>query len=216
MTTADVLPLSPVELLTTTRSVRKRLDLSRPVPRELITRCLDIATQAPIGSNLQGWQFLIVDEPDQRAVIADAYRRSHEQYLPLRRRPVGNEAEDAPERLRGSVDFLAEHLAEVPTLLVPLQRGRLTADATNHQAASFYGSSLPAVWSFMLAARAHRLGTSYTTMHLRYEHDVAAALGIPYDKYTQTGLVAVGYFTGESFKRARRHPIAELVHWNRW
>jgi nitroreductase len=216
MTAESTIDLTPAELLTTTRSVRRRLDLSRPVPRELIETCLTIAIQAPSGSNLQGWQFLVIDDSARKAALASYYARSHAQYRPVTTRPAPGESSQAPVRMRASVDFLAEHLHEVPTLLMPLQRGRLPSEATNHQAAGFYGSILPAVWSFMLAARLQGLGTSFTTMHLRYEREVAAEFAIPYDKATQIGLVAVGYYRGEQFSPAARHPVSGLIHWNSW
>jgi len=215
MTKQSTVDLTPAELLTTTRSVRKRLDLSRPVPRELIETCLTIAIQAPSGSNLQGWQFLMIDDAERKAALATYYARSHAQYRPLGTRPTPGQSQ-APARLRASVDYLAEHLHEVPTLLMPLQRGRLPSDATNHQAAGFYGSILPAVWSFMLAARLHGLGTSFTTMHLRYEREVAAEFAIPYDRVTQIGLVSVGYYLGAQFSPAARRPVSDLIHWNNW
>lgn len=216
MTEQSTIDLTPAELLTTTRSVRRRLDLSRPVPRELIETCLTIAIQAPSGSNLQGWQFLMIDDAERKAALATYYARSHEQYRPLSTRPTPGQSQEAPARLRASVDYLAEHLHEVPTLLMPLERGRLPSDATSHQAAGFYGSILPAVWSFMLAARLHGLGTSFTTMHLRYEREVAAEFAIPYDRVTQIGLVSVGYYRGAQFSPAARRPVSELIHWNNW
>lgn len=216
MTAQSEIGLTPEELLTTTRSVRRRLDLSRPVPRELIEDCLNIAIQAPSGSNLQGWQFLVIDDAAAKATLAGYYTRSHAQYQPRAPRPVPGASERAPASLRASVDYLAEHLHEVPTLVMPLQRGRLGSDATTHQAAGFYGSILPAVWSFMLAARLRGLGTSFTTMHLRYEQKVAEEFAIPYDRVTQIGLVAVGYYRGEQFSRAARRPVSELIHWNSW
>lgn len=216
MTAYSPLDLTPIELLTTTRSVRKRLDPSRPVPRELIEKCVKIAMQAPTGSNLQGWQFLIIDDIEGKAKLAEHYRRSHAQYRPRAARPVAGASEQAPARLRGSVDYLAEHLHEAPVLFVPLLRGRLGPDSTDHERAGFYGSILPAVWSFMLTARLHGLGTTFTTMHLRFEEAVAEDLGVPYEKFTQVGLIPVGYYTGDTFAPAARHPVGEVVHWNKW
>jgi nitroreductase len=210
------LDLTPIELLSTTRSVRQRLDLTRPVPRDLIEKCVEIAIQAPTGSNLQGWQFLIIDDPERKAKLAEYYRRSHARYRPMSGRPVAGAAEQAPARLRDSVDYLAEHLHEVPVLVMPLLRGRLRQDATDHERAGFYGSILPAVWSFMLAARLHGLGTTFTTMHLRFEQAVADDFGVPYDKVTQIALVPVAFYTGDTFAPAARHPVGDVVHWNTW
>jgi nitroreductase len=212
----DLADLTPVELLTTTRSVRKRLDLDRPVPRELILQCVAVATQAPSGSNLQGWAFLVVDDPAGKKTLAGFYRRSHAGYAPRVNRRLAEQDASAPVRLKDSVDFLAANLERVPALVIPLQRGRVDAEAGAHHQAGFYGSIFPAVWSFMLAARLHRLGTSLTTMHLAFEREVAAAFGVPFDRYTQVGLIAVGYYRGHTFSPAIRVPPDELVHWNSW
>lgn len=208
MKPVEAAKMTPLELLTTTRSVRRRLDLTRPVPRELIRACLDIAIQAPTGGNRQDWHFLAIDSPELKAKLARYYARAHAAYVP---RPA-----DGAERLAESVDYLAEHLREVPALVIPMYWGRLPANSSNHQAAAFYGSIMPAVWSFMLAARLHGLGTSFTTMHLRWEREIADDLSIPHDRVTQVGLIATGFYTGETFRPARRKPVDEIIHWDTW
>ena len=176
------LPLSPDELLSTTRAVRKRLDLSRPVPDELIRQCLRIALQAPSGSNRQGWHWLVVTDADQRRAVGQVYRRATEQYLAS----TGSAAQlfsDDPNRapvqrrVGDSVAYLGEHMADVPVLVLPcLQTGR-ELPAGNQ--AGLWGSLLPAVWSYQLAARARGLGTAWTTLHLSYEAEVAEILELP-------------------------------------
>lgn len=210
--------MTPDELLTTTRAVRKRLDLTRPVPRDLLLECVDIALQAPTGSNRQGWHFVLVDDPDTKAALADLYRRG---YDPYRSGPPPQYAEGDPrgermEFVTSSSDFLRDHFHEVPVMLVPVQHQRLPEGADAFWQASYWGSLLPAVWSFMLAARVRGLGTAWTTLHLPYEREAAELLGIPYEKFTQAGLMPVAYYTGETFKPAERLPADSVVHWNRW
>ena len=68
--------MTPEELLTTTRSVRRRLDFERPVPRELLLECLRIAVQAPTGSNRQGWQWVFVTDAVKKKRIGELYQES--------------------------------------------------------------------------------------------------------------------------------------------
>jgi len=219
---ADLLPLGPDELLTTTRAVRRRLDLSRPVPRELVEDCIEVAIQAPTGSNLQGWQWVVVDEPEKRRGLADLYGPSFDAYA----RSGGGgggvryERED-PRAQRGasvakSAVYLRQHLHEVPVLVVPCIEGRPPTDGGALAQAGLWGSILPAVWSFMLAARARGLGTAWTTLHLRSEHEAARLLGIDDSRYTQAGLIPVAYSVGTDFKPAARVDWRKLVHWNTW
>jgi nitroreductase len=209
------MPPSVDEVLTTTRAVRKRLDFDRPVPRELLLDCLRIAIQAPTGSNTQGWQFVAISDPERKRAIADLYRRSHEAYRDL---PGPNWSEDdirAQRRglVKSSSLYLAERYHEAPWLLIPVLKGRPPANGSQ---AGYWGSILPAFWSFMLAARARGLGTAWTTLHLEYEREAAEVLGIPYDRYTQAGMTPVAFYTGDSFKPAPRLPVESLVHWDAW
>jgi len=215
----DLLPLRPDELLTTTRAVRRRLDLTRPVSREVVEECLQVAIQAPTGSNLQGWQWVVVDDPDKRRALADLYGPSFDAYAKAGTRP-GFEAGD-PRATRGgrvakSAVYLRLHLHEVPVLLVPCIEGRPPEGGGAMAQAGLWGSILPAVWSFMLAARARGLGTTFTTLHLRSEHEAAQLLGIDDTRYTQVGLVPVAYSIGTDFQPAARLDWHELVHWNTW
>src|SRR5262245_16934537 len=166
--------LSTVDhLLTTTRSVRRRLDLTRPVEREVIARCIDIAIQAPNGGNFGWYHFVVVTDPTKRAGIADIYRQVMAEYVLPRRELYG------PGLLASSL-HLAEHLHEVPVHIIPCITGRAGHESPYVQA-SRYGSILPATWSLMLALRARGLGSVLTTIHLHYEREVAALLGIPAD-----------------------------------
>lgn len=215
-----MLPLDPDELLTTTRAVRRRLDLSRPVEREVISECLQIAVQAPTGSNRQDWAFVVVTDPDLRSGLADLYRRSFAQYRGSGSDAgaiAGTDTERAAvqRRVVSSAEHLAAHLHEVPVLMLPCIRRRARDGGTLAQA-GLWGSILPATWSFMLAARARGLGTSLTTLHLRYEREAAELLGIPYGEVTQAGLVPVAYTVGTDFRPAPRVPLEQVVHWDRW
>lgn len=205
-------------LLTTTRSVRKRLDFSRPVDPVVIERCIAIALQAPTGSNLQGWHFVVVTDPATRKGLGDLYRKAFDLYAnaPEMRPAI---APDDPrfaqtERIVDSASHLAQRLHEAPVMVIPCVEGRVEHAGVLAQA-SIYGSILPAAWSFMLALRARGLGSAWTTLHLMFEQDAAALLGIP-PTVTQTALFPVAAFRGSDFKPAKRLPAAGRTHWNTW
>lgn len=217
------LDLSPDELLATTRSVRKRLDFSRPVEPELIKECLELAAQAPTGGNSQGWRFVVVTDAQQREALGAIYRKGWATYLermasdnPVRPgQALTREQARTLMRVRDSAQYLADHMHEVPVLVVPCIWGRTDGRTTIEQAGA-WGSILPAAWSFMLAARARGLGTCWTTVHLFYEQEAAAVLGIPYERIMQTALIPVAYTLGTDFKPAPRVPLESIVHWERW
>ena len=215
---AALLDLSPDELLTTTRAVRKRLDLERPVEREVVVECVEVALQAPTGSNRQGWHFVFVTDPAKKQALAELYGRNFDPYVnaPRPTYAAGDTRAERSELVRDSATYLRQHLHEVPVLLVPCVEGRLGEGMGAFQQASAWGSLLPAVWSFMLAARARGLGTAWTTLHLPNEREAAEVLGIPYDRYTQGGLIPVAYTKGSDFKPAPRLPAAEVTHWDAW
>lgn len=216
------LPLSPDELLSTTRSVRRRLDLSRPVARALVEECLTLALQAPSGGNRQDWSFVVVTDPGRRAALAEVYRRGWDRYVsegvpgaPVRAPAADPEAERRQRRIGRSARHLADHLAEVPVLVVPCHRGRFEGAPAVAQASAF-GSVLPAVWSLMLAARARGLGTAWTTIHLFHEREAAEVLGIPYDVVTQVALIPLAHTIGVDFAPGPRRPLDEVVRWEGW
>jgi nitroreductase len=209
--------MTPEELLTTTRSVRRRLDLTRPVPRELLTECVEIATQAPTGSNRQQWQWVIVTDAERRSFIGECYRKSWYAYAASSRPTFGPEDPRAErqERVRTSARYLADHMGEVPALVLACIEGRVEGQ-NNLVVAGLYGSILPAAWSFMLAARLRGLGSAYTTLHLAYEREVAEVLGMPFDTVTQAALLPVAYYTGDEFHPAARIPLEGILHWDAW
>ncbi len=216
--TGSKLNLSADEVLTTTRAVRKRIDFDKPVEREVIMECVDIAQQAPTGSNNQGWRWMFVEDPDKKAAIADMYRANFYPYIGADNPdevPVRDESATAGERILSSAMYMAKRLHEVPVMAIPLHTGRLEGANTFRQASS-WGSVLPAVWSFLLALRERGIGSSWTTLHLPNEREVAELLGIPYDDYTQVGMFPIGYTVGTDFKLAQRIPAEKFVHWDTW
>ena len=190
-----LLDLTPDELLATTRSVRRRLDLTRPVEREVLEECLRLAQQAPTASYAQNWHFVVVTDPERRAAAAAADPRV--------------------ARISDAVRYLAERIHQVPVHVIPCVEGR-TDHAPVVVQASRWGSIIPAAWSFMLAARARGLGSVWTTFHLRYEREAGELLGIPFEQVMQAALIPVAYSVGTDFKPAARSPLDTMVHWDRW
>jgi nitroreductase len=201
--------LTPDELLTTTRSVRKRLDFTRPVPAALIRESLEIATQAPSASNRQGWHWIVITDPGIRGQVGDLYRRATERYLALAARQPGDETQS---RVTDSAAYLSRHMGDVPVQVLAC----IELDAPwkpDASQAGLWGSLLPAAWSYMLACRARGLGTAWTTFHLTYEREVAKLLGLP-SNVRQGALIPTAYYTGETFRPAPRRPLA--LHENYW
>jgi nitroreductase/ketosteroid isomerase-like protein len=216
----------PDLILQTTPSVRKRLDLQRPVPRKVLEECLDLAVHAPNGSNLQPYRFLFVEDADRRAALADIYRNAMADFVNRPRTDAPEDtvdrSDEASKRVTESVMHLAAHLHEVPVLCVPIVAGRTDgfgagahAERTNtFWQASRWGSVIPTLWSFMLALRSRGLGSAWTTLTLLREREVADLLGIPYDQWMQVGLFPVAYTIGTDFRITPRRPGAEVIRWN--
>lgn len=215
------LNLSADEVLTTTRAVRKRLDFDKPVDMSVIRECLDIALQAPTGSNSQGWQFIVVTDQSKKKAIAELYMKAFEEYEAGPAQPTKHHLDDpsmasTQERVLSSARYLADNLARVPALLIPCSAGRLDTPGLPLSAtASMYGSIIPAAWSFMLAARERGIGTCWTTLHLFYEKEIAALLDIP-PEYTQVALIPIAYTKGTDFKVAPRKDLNNFMHTNNW
>ncbi len=215
-----ILEMTPEELLTTTRAVRKRLDFSKPVEREVIEECLAIAQQAPTASNAQGWHFIVVTDEEKRAAIAEYYRKGWDTYInmPVSAASVASKDEKYNEvqgRVVSSAQYLAENMEKVPVMVIPCITGR-TDNAPIMMQSGQWGTIGPATWNFMLAARTRGLGTCFTSIHLFFEKEVAGILGIPYDEIMQTALIPVAYSIGTDFKRAHRMPLENIVHWDGW
>ena len=203
-------------LLSTTRAVRKRLDLERAVPVEVIAECLELTLQAPSGANRQGWAWVVVQDADKRQALAEMYRRSGDPYLVAGKKEAETSGKAQDMRVFDSALYLNDHLQDVPVHVIPCIRvDHLPADPPRSMWAGTLGSIFPAVWSFQLALRARGLGTVLTTLHLRHEDEAAALLGIPED-YMQVGLLPVAYTKGTDFKPAKRPPLDTIVHWDSW
>jgi nitroreductase len=206
-----LLDLTPDELLSTTRAVRKRLDLTRPVPPDVLEECVRLAVQAPTSTNAQNWHFIVVTDEARRAALADLYLRS---WIPYNGGKPPTEEPDDPSADSTS-RYLAAHLHEVPAHVVACIEGRPEGMA-QADLAWFYGSIIQAGWSFQLAARARGLGSVWTTHHLDYEREAADVLGIPYEEITQVALIPVAYTLGTDFKPAKRNPLSTVLHWETW
>jgi nitroreductase len=213
----STLALTPDELLTTTRSVRKRLDFTRPVPLDLVRECLEIALQAPSGSNRQTWHWVVITDENLRRVIGDYYRQAVASYLTSSGSAAALFADDpersaVQQRVGDSVAYLGEHMGEAPVLVIPCITARRLAPGSQ---AGLWGSLLPAAWSYMLAARARGLGTAWTTLHLRYEKEISDLVGMPAD-VRQGALIPTAYYTGDTFKPAPRQPLDSALHIDGW
>jgi nitroreductase len=212
------LDLTADEVLATTRTVRKRLDFDRPVERSVIEECVDLAIQGPSGSNRQGWHFVLVGDPEIKSHLGEIYRENFEAFYASGRSTVYPEGDLRAERkpkVLDSANHLAANFHRAPWILIPCQEGRVDGAPTAGQA-GWWGSIVPAVWSFMLAARERGLGTAWTTMHLSREEEVSKLLGIPFDAVTQVAMIPVAYTIGTDFKPASRLPLAQVIHWDAW
>jgi nitroreductase len=213
MTDAPVFDTAETDrLLSTTRSVRKRLDLERPVPAEVVLDCLRLAVQAPTGSNSQGWRWLVVTDQAKRAELARLYAEGGRGYLES---AAGREMDDQTRRVYESALYLCDILDRVPVHVIPCIEGRVD-NTPNVAGASFYGSVIPAAWSFMLALRSRGLGSAWTTLHLFKEKDAAEVLGIPFDQVSQIALFPVAYTIGTEFKPAARPPVEGITYFDSW
>ncbi len=208
-------PPSPLEatdhLLSTTRAVRRRLDLDRPVDLAVVQDCIRLAVQAPTASNGQDWRWVVVTDPELRREVAALYRAAGVEYL---RRAAATEADAQTRRVYESAVELAEVLDRVPVMVIPCLARRVDGEP-NVVAASGYGSILPATWSLQLALRARGLGSCLTTLHLLHEREVGELLGIP-STAMQVALLPVAHTTGGDFRPASRPPVERITYWNRW
>jgi nitroreductase len=207
------------EVLTTTRAVRKRLDFTKPIEREVIEECLAAAQQAPNGGNLQTWGFVVITDRAKRAALANLYRRGYDTFVSS---PIAAamgygkpDATSAQRRVMASIDYLVENLAKAPVFVIPCIAPRAEGLPTALQHA-IYGSITPATWSFMLAARARGLGTCWTIFHLYHEEEAAKLLGIPYGEVMQVALIPVAYSQGGEFRTGSRQPVQNMMHWETW
>ena len=209
---------SPIEsldyFLTTTKQVRRRLDLNQQVPTEMVLECIDLASRAPIGGNLERNRWLLVDDAETRLALADLYARFGRGYLEAGQKQIESMGNDSTAaRVVESSMYLLEHLHEVPLMIIPIKLDR--PGTTTFEQATYWGSVTPGVWSLQLALRARGIGSAWTTLHLQHEEDAAELLGLP-ASVTQIALLPTAYFTGDGFHPARRRSAQEITYYNRW
>ena len=218
----SLLPLDPDELLSTTRAVRKRLDFDRPVPDDLVRECVSLAMQSPSGSNNPSMQFVVVRDPAKKAAVGQIYRECFEMYKSWDGVYIGSidkgsaDANEQQARSASSADYLGERMGEAPALIIACNAGARADSMPAVMSANMFGNILPAMWSFMLAARARGLGTAWTTLHLFREQEVADILGIPFDTVQQACLSPLAFTKGTDFKPAARPPADSIIHWDQW
>lgn len=203
------------KLLSTTRSVRKRLDFDREVPREVVMDCLELGLQAPTGSNRQGWRWLLVTDEDMRKELGRLYRKGGDEYLAQGLAQARESGAAQDERVFDSALYLAENIERAPVHVIPCIQNSLPENPPRFMWAGLMGSVIPAVWSFQLALRSRGLGSVFTTLHLRCEMEAAELLGVPED-FMQVALIPVAWTLGTNFKPAERRPLEEIVHLNNW
>ncbi len=216
------LDLTNDELLTTTRAVRKRLDHDRPVDDDDIRDCVRIAMQSPSGSNSMTMQFVIVKDAEKRAKIGEIYRQCYEMYKSMDGVYAGSIKKDSDveqaqqDRVTSSADHLGETMGQAPVLVIACTTSGRVDGAPAMVAASAMGNVLPAMWSFMLAARARGLGTAWTTVGLMMEQQIADVVGIPFDEVQQVCLSPLAHTKGTDFRPAMRPDPDSIIHWDTW
>ena len=217
-----MLGLTVDEVLTSTRAVRKRLDFDRALNPALVIECLDLALQAPSGSNAQGWDWVVVTDAAKKAALAELYRQAWNAYKEspffVGRTYHGDDplVQASYDRTVDSAQYLADNLERAPAFLIPCLAARGADRPTWTGAAATLGSIIQATWSFMLAARERGLGTCWTTLHLMHEEQAAQIMGIPHDRYVQVALIPIAHSIGTEFRTGSRKPLSEVLHWDIW
>ena len=214
----SLLELGLDELLSTTRAVRKRLDFTKPVPDDLIRECVAMALQAPSGGNVISMRFVVIRDPATVAAVAGVYAQCWEIYTTLptfagARKDLSEERQAQQNRVVDSATYLAEHMGKAPALVIGCLKTERAEGVPLSQAAGALGNVLPAMWNFMLAARARGLGTAWTTIHLMMEQAVAEILDLDYDNLQQVCLTPVAYTQGTDFKPAGRPDPDKVIDW---
>jgi nitroreductase len=199
-------------VLSTTRTVRRRLDLERPVDLEVVRECLELALQAPTGGDFQGWRWIVVTDPAVKSQMQAIYLAAHNE-ASGGRKPT--EVVGPGDRMLDGAWHLASNLDRVPVLVVACIRGRVGATSTPAQAAALYASIYPAVWSLQLALRSRGLTSAMTTVHTERYEAMAEVLGIPHN-VTQAALIPIAHLLGEDLHPARRRPVGEVAFLNHW
>jgi nitroreductase len=178
--------------------------------------------QSPSGSNSMTMQFVIVTDEAKRTAMGEIYRQCFDMYkgmdgVYVRSIDKGSdEANAQQQRVADSADYLGDHMGEAPALVIACSASGRLDGAPAMMSASVGANIIPAMWSFMLAARARGLGTAWTTVHLMMEQQMADVLGIPFDTVQQICLSPVAYTKGTDFKPAGRPDAETIIHWNGW
>lgn len=201
-------------VLSTTPSVRRKLDLQRPVGDEVLLECLRLALQAPTPGGQQAWRWLVIRDQEVKNAVGALFRQVGQAYLNAGVAAAGEAAKSGPvARMVTSGQHLVDVIEQVPVFVIPCLTGR--PPESNGEASAFYGGIFPAVWSFQLALRSRGLGSTLTTYHLAHEAQAAKILGIP-DDVTQVGLLPVAYTTVSDFKPAARVPVEQVTYLDHW
>jgi len=196
-------------LLSTTRSVRKRLDFDRPVPDHIIFECIDLAEQAPSGGNDASRRWIVVKDPTTKARLGDIYRRSGSFMTDVADRLDGTG--HSKEQVFSSSAYLVDNFAKAPALVIAAIWG--IHDDSGRP--GLFDSVLQAAWSFNLALRARGLGTTWTTMLNANVDDLAGILEIP-EGVTTVVTFPVAYTIGTDFRPAARRSASEITYFERW
>ena len=203
-TTFDVASIDGA--LATTRAVRLRLDLARDVDHQIILDCIDVAEQAPTGGNQGSRRWVVVRDPEIKARLAELYMKSAGQWMIESRDRIAGTGHPN-ERVMASAAHLAEHLAEVPAIVIPTIIGR--HDGSGRP--GLFDSVIQSAWSLCVALRARGLGTAWTTAILNAEDEIADLLGIP-DTMTQIAMIPVAWTKGTEFNTATRYPARDITY----
>jgi nitroreductase len=194
--------------LMTTRAVRRRLDLDRPVDEEILLDCIDVAEQAPSGGNQGSRRWVIVQDQSVKDRLAELYMEAAGQWMIESSNRIAGTGHPQ-EKVMRSAAYLAEHLAEVPAIVIPTVIG--VHDGSGRP--GLFDSVIQAVWSFSVALRARGLGSAWTTANLSRQDDVAELLAIP-DGMTQIAMIPVAWSKGTEFKLAPRRPAREVAYFD--
>jgi nitroreductase len=211
--------MDAIEAVLTTRAMRRYTD--QPVSDDDIWTCLRAAQQGPSGGNVQPQQYVVVTDAEQRAMLGHWYRVAFDRYEKSLPDPSGFPTEDAAaawRRTRDASRHLADHLGEVPVIVVflqPLIPWEPADDEGPMDIGRLDASVYPAVQNFCVAARALGLGTAVTTVIRIHTAEVLSALGVPEGRFEIAALTPLGYPSGR-FGIAPRKPVTKVAHWNTW
>jgi nitroreductase len=225
MTAVQPFNLAEIDrLLTTTKAVRHRLDLTRPVPRDVLVECIRLACYAPNASNGQEWRWVVLDDREQIRRAGELYRDILVPRVSTMLETKLADGDEAGARISRSILYLADKMPEVPVIVIPCYDRSLKLERYSRllqqditmspeMNSASYGSIYPAVWSFQLALRSRGLGSAFTTAHQFDRAGMARIVGIP-EAWDQTCLIPVGYTTGDDFAPSPRGSVEDVIVWN--